>query len=191
VLIPGDFDYYIEARDARGGPPGRAGSPDAPFHVTVAPAVVASAPVPPPAMPPPVDIQPGTRTDSAPESTPTVAEPVHVPEGPPVIIRRVEPAVLEPVPTMKKKGDEPSGYKFLAFLGYAGSAACAILSATSFAESERTYAMYRHQYVKDGFIDGAALSKADEAGARAMWLLSGSAAGIVLGTAFVLLSGGQ
>ncbi len=35
-LISGDFDYYLEAFDADGNGPARAGSPEAPFRVTVA-----------------------------------------------------------------------------------------------------------------------------------------------------------
>jgi hypothetical protein len=41
ALVSTDFDYYLEAFDADGNGPGRAGSPEAPFHV----AVVAPVPV--------------------------------------------------------------------------------------------------------------------------------------------------
>jgi hypothetical protein len=45
--VVGDLDYYLESFDADGNGPGRAGSPEAPFHVVVsAPAPAAAAPAP-------------------------------------------------------------------------------------------------------------------------------------------------
>lgn len=45
ALVTADFDYYLEAFDAQGNGPGRAGSPEKPFHIAVAaPAAAVVAP---------------------------------------------------------------------------------------------------------------------------------------------------
>ncbi|MHB8420918.1 MAG: hypothetical protein ACYDCL_22845 [Myxococcales bacterium] len=69
ATVTSDLEYYLEAYDNDGNGPGRAGGPDAPFHVTVTAAPQAASPAASVAAPPPKPAPAAATAEAKPQTS--------------------------------------------------------------------------------------------------------------------------